>query len=127
MSRRPRPIAPAAPDPRLVAALAAQRARQTGRNRERGTKPRSPDSPDEFDALHMLGVVHFQRREFERALTLIDRALGVRPTNPAAKLNRDLAVAALERRPIEDELERDATRAINVDGDRALPGMRRSA
>ena len=75
----------------------------------------------------MLGVVHFQRREFERALTLIDRALGVRPTNPAAKLNRDLAVAALERRPIEDELERDATRAINVDGDRALPGMRRSA
>jgi tetratricopeptide (TPR) repeat protein len=104
------PIAPAAPDPRLVAALAAQ---QAGRLDEAaaGYEAVLADAPDEFDALHMLGVVHFQRREFERALTLIDRALGIRPTNPAAKLNRGLAVAALERRPIEDELERDARRA----------------
>jgi tetratricopeptide (TPR) repeat protein len=69
------PIAPAAPDPRLVAALAAQ---QAGRLDEAaaGYEAVLADAPDEFDALHMLGVVHFQRREFERALTLIDRALG---------------------------------------------------
>ncbi len=58
----------------------------------------------------MLGVVCFQRGHFERALALIDRALGLRPDNPAARFNRGLAIAALGRRSIEVELAREALR-----------------
>jgi hypothetical protein len=103
------PVDSAAPDPRLPAALAAQ---QAGRLDEAaaGYEAVLADSPDEFDALHMLGVVCYQRGQLERSLALIDRALGLRPDNSAAKLNRGLAVAALERRPIQDELERDVLR-----------------
>jgi glycosyltransferase involved in cell wall biosynthesis/tetratricopeptide (TPR) repeat protein len=66
------------------------------------------DAPYQFDALHMQGVAHFQRGEFERALQLIERALVQRPGDASARFNRALVVNALARRPAEAELEREA-------------------
>ncbi len=68
------------------------------------------DAPNHFDALHMQGVAHFQRGEFERALALIERALVQRPGDQSARFNRALVVNALARRPAEAELEREAAR-----------------
>ena len=65
-------------------------------------------APEHFDALHMLGVAHFQRGEFELALALIDRALEQRPDDAGARFNQALVRNALARRPAEAELEREA-------------------
>lgn len=62
--------------------------------------------PEHFDALHMLGVVHFQRGEFETALGLIDRALAVRPGVPQAVFNRKLVQHGLAMRSAEAEMGR---------------------
>ena len=64
--------------------------------------------PGNFDALHMQGVAHFQRGEFESAAGLIDRALAVNPSAPTARFNQRLVQAALERRFVVDELTHDA-------------------
>jgi GT2 family glycosyltransferase len=53
--------------------------------------------PAHFDALHMLGVVHFQRAEFDRARSLIVRALELRPEVAAAQRNLRLVDNALRR------------------------------
>ena len=66
------------------------------------------EAPDDFDSLHMCGVAHFQRGEFERSLALIDRALQVNPGVEAARFNRRLAADAIDRRVVETELERAA-------------------
>ena len=66
------------------------------------------EAPDDFDSLHMCGVAHFQRGEFERSLALIDRALQVNPGVEAARFNRRLAADAIDRRVVEAELERAA-------------------
>jgi tetratricopeptide (TPR) repeat protein len=65
-------------------------------------------APGHFDALHMLGVAHFQRGDFERALALIDGALAIRPDDSGARFNRRLVEDALARRPAEAELDREA-------------------
>ena len=65
-------------------------------------------APANFDALHMLGVAHFQRGDFDRALELVDAALAQRPDDPSATFNRQLVRNALERRPAEAELVREA-------------------
>ena len=84
------------------------------------------EAPDDFDSLHMCGVAHFQRGEFERSLALIDRALQVNPGVEAARFNRRLAADAIDRRVVEAELERAARawpppleerRALVVDDD----------
>ena len=66
------------------------------------------EAPDDFDSLHMCGVAHFQRGEFERSLALIERALQVNPQMEAARFNRRLAADAIDRRVVESELERAA-------------------
>lgn len=65
-------------------------------------------APAHFDALHMQGVAYFQRGEFDQALTLIDRALALRPGDAGAQFNRRLVETALARRPAEAELAREA-------------------
>ncbi len=64
--------------------------------------------PANFDALHMLGVVRYQQGEFEAARDLLDRALAIDRSVPAARFNRELVQAALDRRPAEAEIERAA-------------------
>jgi tetratricopeptide (TPR) repeat protein len=60
--------------------------------------------PRTFDAVHMLGVVHFQRGEFERAHELVTSALAIMPTDAGARHNLQLIESALERRVIERAL-----------------------
>lgn len=72
--------------------------------------------PCHFDGLHLSGVIAAQRREPERALVLIERALDVHPNDAVAHYNRgttlqalgqwDSALAAFDR-----ALELDDTRA----------------
>src|SRR5437763_16710419 len=37
------------------------------------------EAPDDFDALHMLGVVHYQRHAFDRAEALLRKAIARSP------------------------------------------------
>jgi len=53
--------------------------------------------PGNFDALHMLGVTHMQRHDYERAAKLIAAARGLFPGDPAARRNEWLARIALWR------------------------------
>lgn len=96
-------------DPRLVAALAAHQAGKLDAAAA-GYEAVLVESPREFDALHMLGVVLYQRGEFERALDLLERALALQPGDQAAAKNRRLVIDGLERRPIEKELAHEAAR-----------------
>ena len=65
-------------------------------------------APADFDCLHMAGVAHFQRGEFEPALALIERALRLNPRAEAARFNRRLVADAINRRVVESELGRAA-------------------
>jgi len=50
--------------------------------------------PDNFDALHMQGVVAYQRREFHRAESLIRRAIAINPQIEAAHHNLNLVLSS---------------------------------
>jgi predicted O-linked N-acetylglucosamine transferase (SPINDLY family) len=54
--------------------------------------------PDHFDALQMLGILRYQQRRCQEALSLFGSALQARPDFPPTLLNYGLALAALERR-----------------------------
>jgi hypothetical protein len=85
---------------RMGAALAAQ---QAGRYTEAIALYEAviAQHPRTFDAVHMLGVVHFQRGEFERAQELVTAALVIMPADAGARHNLQLIESALERRAIE--------------------------
>ena len=53
--------------------------------------------PHHFDALHLLGVIAYQRQDFEGALRLIGRALQIDPNNAAAHSNIGSAWRGLKR------------------------------
>jgi tetratricopeptide (TPR) repeat protein len=53
--------------------------------------------PDNFDALHLLGLVKLRRGRAGAALALIEAALKINPAAPDALSNRGLALAALDR------------------------------
>src|ERR1700724_1176775 len=53
--------------------------------------------PDNFQALHLLGLVKLGRGHAGAALALIEAALKVDPGAPDAWANRGLALAALDR------------------------------
>jgi len=53
--------------------------------------------PEHFDALHLIGVVRQQQGRDAEAIAFIDRALALRPDNPAALSNRGLSLRALGR------------------------------
>ena len=57
--------------------------------------------PRNFDALHMLGVVHYQRGDFDRAHALVGEALAIMPADGGARHNLQLIESALEHRAIE--------------------------
>jgi tetratricopeptide (TPR) repeat protein len=48
------------------------------------------EQPDNFDALHMLGVAWFQSNQLDRAEHYVERALAIRPDIIAAQSNRAL-------------------------------------
>ena len=53
--------------------------------------------PDDFDALHWLGVVEAQRGRHDAAVRLLGRALTVNPRSPRAYSHLGLALVALQR------------------------------
>ena len=63
--------------------------------------------PFTFDALHMLGVVHYQRGDYERALDLVASALALLPTDRGARYNLQLVESALERRAVARDICRE--------------------
>lgn len=63
--------------------------------------------PGHFDALHMLGVVHYQRGDFDVARRHVGEAAALRPFDRAVRQNLELIESALERRSVEREICRD--------------------
>jgi protein O-GlcNAc transferase len=54
-------------------------------------------APDHFDALHLLGVIEYQRKNYEAAVELIGRALQLNQNFASAYLNIGLALTGLQR------------------------------
>ena len=54
-------------------------------------------SPCNFDALHLLGIMHYQRGNHANAIRYIDLALDTNPKTAAAHSNRGNALLALKR------------------------------
>jgi tetratricopeptide (TPR) repeat protein len=54
--------------------------------------------PKHFDALHFLGLIALQTNRAERSVSLIGRAIALKPDFPDAHNNRGLALLALRRR-----------------------------
>jgi tetratricopeptide (TPR) repeat protein len=101
---------------RLDAALVAQ---QAGRYAEAIALYEAvvAAEPRNFDAVHMLGVVHYQRGDFQLAHELVSAALAITPADPAARYNMGLIEGVLEHRAIErticaEALPRFAKRCI---------------
>ena len=53
--------------------------------------------PEHFDALHLLGVIHYQTGQAATAVELIQRAIGLQPEQVAPYSNLGLAFQALQR------------------------------
>jgi hypothetical protein len=51
---------------------------------------------DSADALHMLGLMAFERREYQQAVVLIDKAIAINPGNAAYYSDRGLALQRLK-------------------------------
>ena len=54
--------------------------------------------PEHFDALHLLGLVNIQKRNFTAAVQLIERAIALQPRQAAPYVNLAAALRALGRR-----------------------------
>jgi protein O-GlcNAc transferase len=98
----PRPAANATPVPMLAQAIAYHRA---------GLLSEADDLyrrilatwPDNFDCLHLLGVIASQRGQYEEAIFQFDRALRINPDVADAHGNRGNALTKLKR--LEEALE----------------------
>ncbi|MCF6337762.1 MAG: tetratricopeptide repeat protein [Gammaproteobacteria bacterium] len=53
----------------------------------RGYRKALKEVPHCTDALHLLGLVHYQQRDFETAVTLIKQAIALAPNNPLYSFN----------------------------------------
>ncbi len=106
--------------PLLAAALAAQQQGRLAEAEDLYKRVLARD-PSNFDALHMLGVTYFQRREFARARDLIGAACALRPDIVDAARNLELAAGALRR---DDEQARYRTWIATAE--RASVGARAS-
>ena len=54
-------------------------------------------NPSQADALHLLGVIAFERKQFTKSVELIDRAVLINPRNAAFYSNRGLALKELKK------------------------------
>jgi tetratricopeptide (TPR) repeat protein len=54
-------------------------------------------TPNHFDALHLLGVIAYQNRDYERAVQLISKAISINPNVASAYSNRGNAFKGLGR------------------------------
>jgi predicted O-linked N-acetylglucosamine transferase (SPINDLY family) len=54
-------------------------------------------NPKNFNALQLLGFVHFQRGEFENAERIMEKAIRINPSSVDALYNRGCALQALDR------------------------------
>jgi predicted O-linked N-acetylglucosamine transferase (SPINDLY family) len=68
--------------------------------------------PDDFECLHLLGVIHFQRRDYEQALRYIDAAVRINPSLVPAYSNRGNVLGELGRF---DEALASYDKAIGLD------------
>jgi tetratricopeptide (TPR) repeat protein len=64
-------------------------------------------APNHFDAVHMLGVVHYQLGLLEDARRYLERAAALRPSAAAVYQNQSLVAAALEYAVVEREICRE--------------------
>ena len=64
-------------------------------------------APDDFDALHMLGVVHYQRHDFDRGEALLRAAIARNPNVASAQQNLALLLEARRLEAAEDALCRE--------------------
>ncbi len=62
--------------------------------------------PDHFHAHHLMGGLRARQGDWEGAMTHFDRAVGLRPTDPDARENRNKAVGSLLERAIALSKER---------------------
>jgi len=97
---------PSAEQHRLEAALTAQRSGRFADAISLYEAVLAAD-PDNFDALHMRGVVAYQCGDFDRARDWVTAALRLRPVDQAARFNLRLIGGALERRLVEREICRE--------------------
>ncbi|MEO8565391.1 MAG: glycosyltransferase, partial [Betaproteobacteria bacterium] len=54
--------------------------------------------PDNVDVIHMVGVVHYQRADYDQAITGIGRAIALRPDLPSLRRNLLIAEFASKQR-----------------------------
>ncbi len=71
-------------------------------------------SPRHFQALYLLGFIHFQRGQFAQAEQLIGDAIAINPHSPDAFYNRGCALQGLQRH---DEAFRCFDRAVALKSD----------
>jgi predicted TPR repeat methyltransferase len=100
----------------LREAVGLHRQNQLGPAQELYQRVLSVD-PDNFDALHLLGVTARQLGEHERSIELISRALQMRPEHAAAHCNLGAALNDVERL---DEALASYARAISLKPDYSL-------
>lgn len=72
------------------------------------------EAPDDFDALHMLGVVHYQRHAFDRAEALLRAAIARKPGVVAARQNLALLLEARRLEEAEDALCREVVPRLRL-------------
>lgn len=114
------PAAAALPAPSVDAVLQdALAAHQRGDlvTAETGYARALSQEPDHPLAEHYLGVVHYQRRQFDQALPLLERAVHARPQEPEFHNNLGLALAAIDRN---DDAIATYRRAIELKPDHAV-------
>ena len=95
----------------LTSALEAQKAGRLSEALERYQSVVA-SQPDNFDARHMLGVVHYQRGDLELARQHVAAAVRLRPLEAAAHKNLLLIDMALERRGVEQDICREVLRRL---------------
>jgi predicted TPR repeat methyltransferase len=103
------------PDERMQAAIGAQRKGDLDAA-EAAYRAILDDEPDQPDALHFLGLLHFQLGRPEEAIALIRRSIDRNPANPSALTNLGNILKLVDRR---DEAARAYMAAIQVDGNHA--------